>query len=271
MHVLPEDEVVGLTHEDLDITDAEKVMAFVQDARGAVVINTAAYHDTGKCEQNPQRAFEVNALGPLNLARACEATDSVLVHVSTDYVFDGAKSTPYLEADDVRPLNVYGLSKAAGELAVVNFCSRHFVVRTCGLYGVVRCRAKGNNFVTMMLDLAAKKGELNVVTDEIVTPTWTGSLAKQIHLLCESDTVPYGIVHASDEGECSWYEFTKEILRLNAMKTTLKPASVEDFESPLRKPRYSVLENGTLKQAQANVMLPWRDALARYMALATPT
>ena len=261
------DNVVPLTHADLEITNANDVVALLRDIRPSVVVNTAAFHNTSMCEEQPAKAYEVNAVGALNLAKACALVDAVLVHVSTDYVFDGAKSTPYVETDPVNPLSVYGLSKAAGEAAVASYCPKHFVVRTCGLYGRVPCRAKGDNFITKICRLAQDRGELTVVDDEVATPTWTFSLARQIRRLCDDDSVRYGVVHATNGGECSWYEFTKEIFRLTGETAGLKPVSVTASAVDIRRPRYSVLDNRVLKDAGADVMESWQEALAGYVEL----
>src|SRR5688500_2393358 len=172
------ENAVAVTHADLEIANADQVMALMRDVRPSVVLNTAAFHQTARCEAQPAKAYEVNAVGAVNLAKACEAVDAVLVHFSTDYVFDGAKGSPYVETDRVDPLSVYGLSKAAGEAAVAAYCPKHYVVRSCGLYGRVPSRAKGDNFVTKIRRLAAERGEVTVVNDEIATPTWTHSLAR---------------------------------------------------------------------------------------------
>lgn len=259
------DNVVPLTHADVEITDANGVLALLRDIRPSLVVNTAAFHNTVRCEEHPGKAYEVNAVGALNLAKACELVDAVLVHVSTDYVFDGAKSSPYVEIDPVNPLSVYGLSKAAGEAAVANYCPKHYVVRTCGLYGRVPSRAKGDNFITKICRRAHDQGEVTVVDDEIATPTWTLSLARQIRRLCNDDSVRYGVVHATNGGECSWYEFTKEIFRLTGTTAGLKPVSVMASAVDVRRPRYSVLDNRALKDATADVMESWQDALAGYI------
>ena len=260
-----DDNVVALTHADLEIANPNEVMALMRDIKPAVVINTAAFHQTARCEQQPAKAYEVNAVGAVNVARACELVDALLVHVSTDYVFDGAKRSPYVETDPVNPLSVYGLSKAAGEAAVAAYCPKHYVVRSCGLYGRVPSRGKGDNFITKIRRLAGERGEITVVDDEIVTPTWTLSLARQIRRLCTDRSVRYGVVHASNEGQCSWYQFTQEIFRLTGTTARLKPISVNAAAADLRRPRYSVLENRALKNAAANVMDCWRDSLVGYL------
>lgn len=260
-------DVAALGHADVEIADAEQVRKMVAELRPIAVVNTAAQHHTARCEENPRLAFAVNAEGALNLARACEEAGSLLVHVSTDYVFDGAKRAPYVESDAVAPVNVYGISKAAGEFAVTSYCTRHYVVRASGLYGVATCRAKGENFVTKMLRLAREKGKVTVVDDEIVTPTWTGALARQIRLLVDGASVPYGVVHASDEGSCSWHQFAAEIFRQTGVPVELARASVADFPSPVKRPFYSVLENRVLTDAGANEMLDWRESLHHYLWL----
>lgn len=257
--------VVAVTHADLEITNANDVIALMRELRPSVVVNTAAFHNTPRCEAQPVKAYEVNAVGALNLAKACELVDATLVHLSTDYVFDGVKNSPYVETDRVNPLSVYGLSKAAGEVAVAAYCPKHYVVRTCGLYGRVPSRAKGENFITKIRRLAQDRGEVAVVNDEFVTPTWTFSLARQIRRLCDDDSVRYGIVHGSNGGQCSWFEFTQEIFRLTGTTAGLKPVSATTSTMDIRRPRYSVLDNRVLKDAGADIMESWQDALAGYI------
>jgi dTDP-4-dehydrorhamnose reductase len=259
------ENVVGVTHADLEIANANQVLALMHDVRPSVVLNTAAFHQTAKCEAQPAKAYEVNAVGAVNLAKACESVGAVLVHFSTDYVFDGAKSNPYVETDPVNPLSVYGLSKAAGEAAVATYCPKHYVIRSCGLYGRVPSRAKGDNFVTKIRRLAGERGEVTVVNDEIATPTWTYSLARQIRRLLDDDSVRFGVVHASSGGQCSWYEFTEEIFRLTGTTARLNPVSVAVAAPDIRRPRYSVLDNRALKDAGADVMEKWQDSLAGYL------
>lgn len=264
MRVFADQDVTGVTHAEFDITDPKQVESIVS-AKPSVVVNTAAYHRTEGCEENPETAFRVNTLGPLDLARACETAGSLLIHISTDYVFDGAQKSPYVEADRVNPLNVYGISKVAGELAVSAYCSRHYIVRTSGLYGSVPCRAKGENFVAKMLRIATEKDAVTVVTDEVLTPTWTYALAQQIECLCSSNAVPFGLIHATAEGECSWYEFAQEIFSAAEVKVRLLPASVKSFPAKVARPHYSVLENKVLKEAGASVLPHWRESLREYL------
>jgi dTDP-4-dehydrorhamnose reductase len=260
------DDAIGATHADLDVCDGDRVIERLRALRPAAVVNTSAFHHTGQCEQDPRRSFDVNGLGPLHLARGCEEIGSLLVHVSSDYVFDGTKRAPYVETDPVSPLNVYGLSKVAGEQAVLAYCRRSYVVRSCGLYGIDVCRAKGENFVSKMLRLAREQGQVTVVDDEIVTPTWTFALARQIRRLCVADDVPHGIVHATSQGHCSWYEFAAEIFRQAGVDAKLGSARVADFPSPIRRPHYSVLENRVLAAAGADELPDWQTALSHHLA-----
>jgi dTDP-4-dehydrorhamnose reductase len=254
--------VVGLGHDDLDIADADAVGATLRRLEPKVVVNTAAFHNVPRCEEQPDLAFAVNATAPLNLARTCTAIGARLVHVSTDYVFDGAKRAPYVEADRPSPLNVYGISKVAGEQAVLAY-GDHQVVRSSGLYGLRPCRAKGGNFIDTMYRVAAEKPEVRVVDDEILTPTFTGDLAAQIRVLALEGSP--GLYHVTAGGSCSWYEFARAIFELGAFTTPLHPSSGNGAPGPVRRPSYSVLENAALARLGIDRMRPWRDALADYM------
>jgi dTDP-4-dehydrorhamnose reductase len=258
------DRVHGLAHEDLDIGDDAAVRRVLGALRPDIVVNTAAFHNVPKCEAEVEQAYALNAIAPRRLARLCGELGARLVHVSTDYVFDGAKQAPYVETDRPVPLNVYGTSKLAGEYEVLGAGGRHQVVRSSGLYGVRPCRAKGGNFIDTMYRVAAEKPEVRVVNDEILTPTFTADLAAQIRVLALEG--PPGLYHATNQGSCSWYEFARTIFDLGGLVTPLAPASVKDMASPVRRPFYSVLENAALAAAGLDRMRPWRDALADYMA-----
>ena len=176
-----------------------------------MIVNTAAMHHVDKCEQDPTRAFAVNGLGAKNLALAAKELGATLMHISTDYVFDGEKAAPYVETDAPRPLNAYGNSKLSGEYFVRGTAPQHFVLRTSAIYGKSPCRAKGGlNFIELMLKLARERGEVKVVDDEIVSPTSTRDIARQTVALSRSNA--YGLYHATAESSCSWYAFAKENL-----------------------------------------------------------
>ncbi|MDE3108565.1 MAG: dTDP-4-dehydrorhamnose reductase [Acidobacteriota bacterium] len=258
------DSALGLSHADIEISDLESVRKALEATRPQVIVNTAAMHHVENCESNPERAFAVNALGARNLAKQARDLDAILVHVSTDYVFDGSKRAPYTEEDAPSPLNTYGITKLAGEHFVRATTPKHLVVRTSGLYGKSPCRAKGGlNFVELMLKLAKERGEVRVVDSEVVTPTSTAELAEQIVRLSHSNQ--YGLYHATPEGSCSWYEFAREIFDATNTTVRLNIAGPNDFPAKVPRPTYSVLENKALKARGLNTFKPWQAALHEYL------
>jgi dTDP-4-dehydrorhamnose reductase len=260
------DEVRGLNHTQLEIGSLDSVQAVLSQIKPDVVINTAAFHQVEHCELDPVKAFAINACGARNLAKVAATFNALLIHISTDYVFDGGKSTPYEETDLPRPLNAYGNSKLAGEYFVRTLSPRHFVLRTSALYGKHPCRAKGGlNFVELMCKLAREGKEIKVVDSEFVTPTATADLAKQIVELSRCDS--FGLYHATAEGSCSWYEFAREIFALTATEARLTIANAADFPSKVPRPHYSVLENKGLKSISRNVFRPWKEGLREYLTV----
>jgi dTDP-4-dehydrorhamnose reductase len=257
--------VVRLTHADMEIADEPSVSSVLGSLTPTVVVNTAAMHNVDQCEKDPLRAFAVNAVGARNLAQYSDKSGAYLLHVSTDYVFDGAKAAPYLESDPPAPLNVYGNSKLAGEYFVTNTCRAGAVLRVSGVYGANACRAKGGlNFVRLMLKLAAEKPELRVVDDEILTPTYTVDIARQIVKL--ADARRPGLFHGTAEGACSWYEFACHIFEYSGVVANLQKARLGEFPAKVARPSYSVLENARLKSLSLDTMPPWQDGLRRYLA-----
>jgi dTDP-4-dehydrorhamnose reductase len=258
------DEVSSLTHADIDLASADSILACMREMRPDVVVNTAAMHHVENCEKDPVLAFAVNGLGARNLAIAAKDVDAMVAHVSTDYVFDGAKQSPYVEGDIPNPLNVYGNSKLAGEHFVRSMVEKHFIVRVSAIYGKSPCRAKGGlNFIELMLKLARERGEVRVVDSEFVTPTSTEEIAKQLVALSRSDA--YGLYHATAEGSCSWHEFAKEIFSLTNTPVRLHVARPDEFPAKVPRPKYSVLENKELKSNGLNVFRPWREGLQEYL------
>lgn len=257
------EDVAGLDHDHVEIGDAASVERVLGEHHPAVVVNTAAYHNVPLCEREPEKAFALNAIAPATLARLCAAAGARLVHVSTDYVFDGAKRTPYVESDRPNPLSVYAVSKLAGEYAVLNTGGAHQVVRSSGLYGLRPCRAKGGNFIDTMYRLASQEPEVRVVADEILTPTFTADLAAQIRTVA-LEGAP-GLYHATNQGSCSWYEFARVVFKLAGFTTPLRPTTSAEFPSPVRRPLYSVLDNANLRAAGLDHMRPWGEALEDYM------
>jgi dTDP-4-dehydrorhamnose reductase len=258
------DAVTDLTHSDIELSSIDSVSNRLKEFRPELVVNTAAMHHVENCEREPERAFAVNGIGARNLAVVCRDLGPVLMHVSTDYVFDGAKYSPYVEDDAPRPLNAYGNTKLAGEYFVRSGTERHFVLRTSAIYGKSPCRAKGGlNFIELMLKLAKERGEVRVVDSEFVTPTPAAELARQMVALSGCDS--YGLYHATAEGSCSWHEFAKQIFALTNTKVNLLVAGPNEFPAKVPRPSYSVLENQALKRLGLNVFKPWQDGLCEYL------
>lgn len=260
------DNVTCVSHADMELADRESVTKRLNDLRSDLIVNTAAMHHVEKCEQDPEKAFAVNGSGVLNLALAAKGIGATLMHVSTDYVFDGSATSPYRETDAPRPLNVYGNTKLAGEYFVRATTEKHFVLRTSAIYGINPCRAKGGlNFVELMLKLARERGEVKVVDDEIVSPTPTPEIARQMVALSRTDK--YGLYHATAEGSCSWHAFAREIFDISNTKVTLKVAAPGEFPIKVPRPKYSVLENSGLKKHSLNVFRPWQQGLRDYFSV----
>jgi dTDP-4-dehydrorhamnose reductase len=258
-----EHDVIGLNHADIEITEIDSVKNALSTIKPAIVLNTAAYHIVPEAEKFPAKAFQINGIGVMNLAKVCQDLDTRLVHYSTDYVFDGKKQKPYSEDDRPNPLSVYGNTKLSGEYFALNYSDKSYVIRVSGIYGKVPCRAKGGNFITTIIKLANEKPEVRVVNDEILTPTPTYHIAKNTAALIGTDA--FGLYHMSCEGEVSWYEFAKVIWETLQLKTPLHPASVKDFPLVVKRPFYSVLENRNLKNLGINSMPQWKEALIQFL------
>ena len=262
-------QTVSLGHERVEVTRAANVTAVLEQEHPDVVVNTAAFHKVEECEREPGRAFEVNALGALNVARACQALGARCVYVSTDYVFDGTKSEPYTEEDTPKPVNVYGASKLAGEHLVLQTCPDALVVRVASLFGGRGARGKGTNFVLTMLDRAHRGEPLRVVNDIRMSPTYTLDAAEAILQLIERGVV--GVFHVVNEGRCTWYEFARKIVEISGLEVPVEPVSHGAFPARARRPVNSSL--ATERLAGLGIRLrPWTDALGDYLAwLAAPS
>ena len=258
-------DLAPLTHADVEVTDPDSVEAMMQGLRPALVLNMAAFHKVDVCEEEAERAFAVNVHGVRNVALACRAHGAVLGHVSTDYVFGGdkARSTPYVETDLPAPINVYGVSKLAGEHVVRYTLSRYFIFRVAGLFGVAGSSGKGGNFVELMLRLAREGRSISVVDDQRTTPTYTVDLAQQIGTVIE--TADYGLYHATSQGNCTWYEFAVEIFRQSGLSPSVSRVSTGHFGEKATRPGYSVLENQALQRLGLDQMRPWQEALGAYL------
>jgi dTDP-4-dehydrorhamnose reductase len=251
------------SRDDSDVADHARTRAVLTESRPDAVVNLTAYHRVDDCESQPELAYAVNALAVLNLVRIANDLDATLAHVSTDYVFDGASTTPYTESSEPLPLSVYGNSKLAGEYLVRSAARKYFLIRSCGLYGHAGSRGKGGNFVETMLKKARSGERISVINDQTVTPTATADLARQMALLLP--TSHYGLFHMTNEGACSWYEFAAAIFEIAGIAADLQPTTSELYKSPALRPRYSVLENKRLKDLGLNRMLHWRAALTEYL------
>lgn len=260
-------DVIGVAHQRLDILDHHAVRDLLDRVRPDVVINTAAYVNVDHAEDEPDKAFDLNARAVRNLAQATDAIGGCLVHFSTDYVFDGRKRTPYTEQDLPAPLNVYGRSKLEGDNHVMTTCRRHLVVRSSGLYGVAGSTGKSGhgNFVSTMLRLGRERGRVSVVDDQVLTPTSTLDLAHLVWRLVDGDA--RGLFHATNSGQCSWSEFAREIFSLAKIPADVVPIDTATFGAKATRPAYSVLDNGKLAREGFAAMRPWRQALAEHLTL----
>jgi dTDP-4-dehydrorhamnose reductase len=253
-------EYAALARSELDSTAAEAVRAALVRARPALVVNCAAWTDVDGAESAPEAALQINARGAENVAAAAASVGAWTVHISSDYVFDGAKREPYVESDPTAPLSAYGRSKLEGEQAVARAArDAHTVVRSSWLFG-----AGGRCFPATILRLAAKRDQLEVVDDQVGSPTVTGHLAAALIGLASAGTPPLGIVHLAGGGSCSWFEFATEIVRAAGLSAEVRPCSTADMPRPAPRPAYSVL--GSERRELARALPDWRDGLEQYLA-----
>ncbi|MCM1089099.1 MAG: dTDP-4-dehydrorhamnose reductase [Muribaculaceae bacterium] len=250
-------ELVNTDVGELDITSIDKVMAFVREVKPYAIVNCAAHTAVDACETEVDKAYRINAIGPRNLSIAASETGAKMVHVSTDYVFDGKSSRPYREFDAVGPQGVYGASKLAGENFVKEFADRYFMIRTAWLYG------DGKNFVRTMLRLSETHDKVRVVKDQVGSPTSADELAKAIAYLLPTEN--YGLFHGTCEGDCSWAEFAQEIFRLAGKNTEVEAITTEEYGAAAARPAYSILENYMLKLTTDFMFADWHDAIAEYL------
>lgn len=250
-------EVVAVSRNDLDLTDQSAVEALVREEEPTTVINCAAWTDVDAAEAHEEEATEINASGAGHIAAAAAAIGASVCQISTDYVFDGTKETPYVESDPTSPIQAYGRSKLAGEEAVRSANPDHFIVRTSWLFGIANERP---NFVETMLELGSTGEPVTVVHDQIGSPTYTGHLAEGLTQLIDSDS--YGIHHMSGSGQCSWYGFAEEIFKQAQVEVDLIPTDTAAFPRPAARPANSVL----VSEWETPIMLPrWQTGLTEYL------
>lgn len=250
-------ELVNTDVGELDITDIDKTIEFVRQVKPYAVINCAAHTAVDACETDVDNAYKINAIGPRNLSIAARETGAKLMHISTDYVFSGDASEPYIEFDTPDPQGMYGKTKLAGEHFVEQFAKDYFIVRTAWLYG------DGKNFVKTMLRLSETKDEIGVVKDQVGSPTSTLELVKIIDTLIWTEN--YGLFHGTCEGVCSWADFATEIFRLAGKNTKVKGITTEEYNAPGKRPAYSVLDNYMLRLTCGYIAADWQKALTEYI------
>lgn len=257
-------QIIKTNRKNLDITDFEQAQKVISRENPDAIIHCAAYTNVNKAETDLETARQINSKGVENIAKICTKTDTTMVYVSTDYVFDGTSTKPYTPKDLPNPINNYGLTKLEGEKAVQNYCAKHYIARTSWLYGL-----HGTNFVETMISLASKP-DLKVVNDQTGCPTWTVDLAEGIYSIL-TEQKPYGIYHICAGGQATWYEFAREIFAQYRKLTPspintegwgdgLKPCTTKEFPQPAKRPKYSVMDNN-------RICRNWKDALKDYIKL----
>ena len=247
------------TSTELDITDNKCIRDIFTLIKPDFCINAAAYTAVDKAESEIEKAALVNVKGAKNMALICDEFSTTLIHVSTDFVFDGVKHSPYTEEDVTNPQGVYGATKREGEIEIIKHLKHYFIVRTSWLYS-----SFGNNFMKTMLKLANERNSLNVVNDQIGTPTHAVDLAQALVKIVLSGSQNYGIYHFSNEGNTSWYGFAKEIFNLNNTKIDLKPIPTSEFPTPAKRPKYSVLDKSKIKFEFSISIKDWKESLRLY-------
>ncbi len=250
-----EEELTAWDVNDLDITDEKAVDEKISTLQPEIVINAAAYTDVDGAESNKELCFKINAYAVGNIAKACSKINASLVHISTDYIFDGKKEG-YSEDDVQNPIGVYGASKALSEKLILENTDKYFIVRTSWLYGV-----NGKNFVETMLRLGKEKDSIDVVNDQFGCPTYTKDLALKIKEIIEK---PFGIYHVTNDASCSWYDFAKKIFELSGMKTKVNPVTTDKFPRPAQRPKFSILLSTKISKPRN-----WEDALKEYLEVRT--
>ena len=249
-------------YQELDICDLKQVEVFFKSNQKIdYCINCAAYTAVDKAESEVEKAFEINATGPKNLAQVCSEFDTILIQISTDFVFDGEKTEPYVETDVANPISVYGASKLQGEVEIKKIFKKHFIIRTSWLYS-----EHGTNFMKTMLRLAETRDEISVVSDQIGTPTYAGDLAEVILKIVRSKNTNFGLYHYSNDGVASWYDLAEAIFKASNTEIRLNAIKTEAYPTPAKRPVYSVMDKTKIKSVLKMKTLDWQDSLKKAIA-----
>jgi dTDP-4-dehydrorhamnose reductase len=254
-------EVIGLTHDDIEVADYDSCL-ILKKHQPDMVINTAAFHKTDQCEEEPLKTFSVNALGARNIAMITKGMDATAIFISTDYVFDGSKKEPYTEDDVPAPINTYGISKLAAE-HFTRQNPKHYIIRIASVFGKAGASGKGGNFVETMITKAKKNEPITVIDDMWMSPTYTKNASSIIKEIAEKQ-LPYGIYHATNKGYCSWYQFAEQIFQFTDLTPDLTPIKTEQLTMKAKRPRFSALKS--IKLTKYGVETPtWQQALREYL------
>lgn len=258
-------KVLPLTHNDIEVAEKDSIKKCLDGVNPNILINTAAYVQVDNAETNQIEAFKVNALANQYLASYCKNKKIKFVFIGTDYIFgrDKKRTKPYTEDDNPGPINTYGITKLAGEYYTQSLCSNYLIVRSSGIFGVSGSSGKGGNFIETMLTLAREHKPIQVVNDQITSPTYSLDLARQIFLLIDKDE--NGIFHAVSKGSCSWFEFAQTIFALTKTVVNLKSITSNSYKTPATRPHFSALENKKLEEKNINIMRPWIEGLRAYL------
>jgi dTDP-4-dehydrorhamnose reductase len=256
-----EHETVGLTHQDIEVTDYTSCQ-ILKNHHPDVIINTAAFHKTDQCEEEPLKTFTVNAIGAKNIATISKEIQATTIFISTDYVFDGSKTEPYTEDDIPNPINTYGISKLAGELFTKQNL-KHYIIRVASLFGAAGASGKGGNFIETMIAKAKKNEPISVVDDMWMSPTYTKDAATTIKKIIEAK-LPFGIYHATNQGYCTWFQFAQEIFKITNLNPTLTPIKTNQLQMKARRPQFSALKSVKLPKYGIK-MRKWKEALYDYL------
>ena len=257
----PENEVIGFTHQNLDVTDYNSLFV-LKEGKPDVIINTAAFHKTDQCEEEPLKTFSVNAIGPKNVASVSKEIGATTVFMSTDYVFSGSKKKPYTEDDAPNPINTYGISKLAGELFTKQN-PRHYIFRVASLFGEAGASGKGGNFIETMISKANKNEPIAVVGDMWMSPTYTRDAATAMKKIFELQ-LPFGIYHLTNQGQCTWFQFTQEIFKLTGVNPQLKKIETSQMQTRAKRPLFSALKSTKLPYYNIHIR-NWKEALHAYL------